>query len=55
MIGIHPKSIYKGKKGQAICSTKRKRVEKDKEVLTGIKEVIEQRCTYGYKSALAPN
>ena len=47
MIGIHSKSIYKGKKGQAISSAERKRVEKDKEVLSGIKEVIEQRCTYG--------
>lgn len=54
LIGIHPKSIYKGKKIKTFSSAKRKkRAEMGKEVLSGIKEVIEQRCTYGYKRVTA--
>ena len=53
LIGLHPKSIYKGKKGKVISSAKREREEMDKEVLLGIKEVIRQRCTYGYKRVTA--
>ena len=51
LIGIHPKSIYKGKKTG--LSVNRKQEETDKEVLSGIKEVIRQRCTYGYKRVTA--
>ena len=53
LIGLHPKSIYKGKKGKVISSAKREREKMDKEVLLGIKEVIRQRCTYGYKRVTA--
>ena len=53
LIGLHPKSVYKGKKNKTNHSAKRKREEMDKEVLSGIKEVIEQRCTYGYKRVTA--
>ena len=53
LIGLHPKSVYKGKKYKTNHSAKRKREEMDKEVLSGIKEVIEQRCTYGYKRVTA--
>ena len=53
LIGLHPKSIYKGKKYKTSSSVNRKQEERDKEVLSGIKEVIEQRCTYGYKRVTA--
>ena len=53
LIVIHPKSIYKGKKVKTSSGANRNQVEKDKAVLSGIKEVIEQRCTYGYKRVTA--
>ena len=53
LIDIHPKSIHKGKKVKAISTAKRKREEMDKEVLSGIKEVIRHRSTYGYKRVTA--
>ena len=49
MIGVHPKSLYKVNKGRV----KRKMKIKDRQVLLGIKSVIKDRPTYGYKRVTA--
>ena len=51
LIGVHPKSLYKVNKGRK--SGKMRIKDKDRKVLSGIRSVIKDRPTYGYKRVTA--
>ena len=54
LISLHPKTIYKtSQKERRRSEVKKKRGQKDEEVLSGIRAIIKDRPTYGYKRVTA--
>ena len=53
LISLHPKTIYKTSQKERSRSGVKKRGHKDEEVLSGIRAIIKERPTYGYKRVTA--
>ena len=57
LISLHPKTIYKTsqkeRRKSGVKKKGKKRGHKDEEVLSGIRAIIKERPTYGYKRVTA--